>query len=195
MRNVSWACMAALVIGCGGESPAPPVRDPGGAAIAIQRVYAGRVADPDDDFVTIKGVAINENAVDLVLSLFDAHGTPTHDVVGIDAYFGEFAFGTPSAIALRGIVVAASAPVLDVDGEAGAACVARDDEVIDCVQWGAYDGEERGRSAPNAPPMAFGEQLRRVLDADDPDRYDAADDTDNSAYDFTLFDDSFASQP
>ena len=75
-----------------------------------------------------------------------------------------------------------------INGGGGKVCFrSNSGELIDCVSWGSYSGDNAGSGTPFNAPVGLtldSSMTRDVSGGDNPDGLDAADDTDDSAADF-----------
>lgn len=155
----------------------------------VREVYMGSIANPEADYVELQMYAAGQNHVKgHVLRAYDASGT----VVGTSIFPAEVANGanqstillaTPQAEEQFG-VSADTALVGHLSPGGGAVCW----EAIDCVSWGGFSGS---LPSPAGAPAAAGGipdgmALRRTIARNCPTALDPADDSNNSAADFSL---------
>lgn len=155
----------------------------------IREVYPGSAASPEAEYVELQMWAAGQNLVEgHVLRSYDATGNVTgtssfaHDVSG-NANQSTLLLATPQAEAQFGVAADASLAPGSLSPAGGAVCW----ESIDCVAWGSFSGALPSPAGSPAAPSGIpdGMALRRSISRGCATLLDPADDSDNSAADFT----------
>jgi hypothetical protein len=158
--------------------------------MSIREVYPGSLAEPQTEYVELQMYASGQTLVEgHVLRTFNAAGTlvkanvlPTD--VGNGVNQATILIATPEAEAHFGVEADAPlAPSGQLDPGGGAVCW----ESLDCVSWGNFSGSlasPAGQPA-EAGGIPDGMALRRTIAPNCPTLLDSADDSNNSAGDFS----------
>jgi hypothetical protein len=155
----------------------------------IREVYPGSESSPEAEYVELEMWAAGQNLVEgHVLHSYDAAGNVTgtstfaHDV-SASANQSTLLLATPQAEAQFGIAADAPLALGSLSPAGGAVCW----ETIDCVSWGAFSGPLPSPAGSPAAPAGIpdGMSLRRSIGRGCATFLDPADDSDDSAADFT----------
>lgn len=155
----------------------------------VREVYPGSVVNPDAEYVELQMWRGGENFVGgHFVRSYDASGTvvatstfPANVPNGANQ--STLVLATPQAEAQFGIAAdAALSPAGQLSPSGGAVCW----EAIDCVSWGNFPGTLPSPAGAPAPAVPDGMAIRRSVARGCASQLDLADDSDNSAADFSV---------
>jgi|GEM_PF-472440 len=158
--------------------------------IKIREVYPGSVASPDSGYVELQMYSSGQQFVkNHAVTAYNAEGTlvgtftfpsslangANQQTILVGDSGVEAAFGVKPDLADAGFALAAAG---------GAACW---DSTLDCVSWGAFAGSTPSATGSPADPLGIpdGKALRRTIAPGCPTLLEAADDSNDSATDFS----------
>jgi hypothetical protein len=161
----------------------------------IREVSAGTMANGHNDaYVELQAYAAGQNFLAThTLTIYDA--MPANEVTTC-----TFSSMVPNgANQMTALVGGSQSPVTPdttncnvtgmagIDATSGAACWATDQIApVDCVSWGSFSGTLGSPTGTPAPAIPDGMALRRSITPNCPTLLEAADDTNNSATDFSV---------
>lgn len=156
----------------------------------IREVYPGSAANPNAEYVELQMYSPGQTLLaGHVIRTYSASGS----IVGEDAFGADVANGanqstivmaTPEAEAQFGIAADGTlSPSGQLDPAGGAVCW----QSIDCVSWGSFSGTLPSPAGRPAAPLGIpdGMALRRTIAPNCPTLLEAADDSNDSATDFS----------
>jgi hypothetical protein len=158
--------------------------------IQVREVYPGSAAAPGAEYVELQMYESGQEFVGgHVLRTYDAGGALVKaNILGSDVASGAnqrtVLIATPEAEAQFGVRAdAALAPSGQLDPAGGAVCW----ESLDCVSWGAFAGSTPSPSGSPVDPFGIPDGMapRRAITPRCPTLLEEADDSDNSAADFS----------
>jgi hypothetical protein len=169
--------------------------------IKVREVFPGTAAQPDSDYVELQAYSPFQNQVQFgQLRIYNANGTTasTFTPAGplavnanqMTVLIADSAFGT---VFPGGVTPDSTDSSLNLSPAAGAVCWPVNSTPIDCVSWGASTGDENLPSTAGSPfqgtgasgAIGDGKAISRSISANCSTALDDADDTANSAADFS----------
>jgi hypothetical protein len=157
--------------------------------VMIREAYPGSSSKSDSEYVELQAWSAGQNFVQgHSISLFSSTGK----LVGSATFASDVPRGTsqstllaatPVAVSEFGVAADVELPSGALDPAGGAVCW----ESLDCVAWGNFSGSVNGPVGQPATPAGIpdGMALRRTIAPGCPTLLDPADDSDNSAADFS----------
>jgi hypothetical protein len=172
--------------------------------IKVREVFPGTTAQPESDYVELQSYSAFQNQIQFgQLGVYNAGGTqvstfPSSTPFGnpvanngnnATALIADSAFGT----VFPGVTPDRMDGTLDLSPSGGAVCWPINSSPIDCVSWGNFTGDASLPSSAGPPlqgsgtsgAIADGKAIIRSISANCPTALDDADDTNNSATDFS----------
>jgi hypothetical protein len=165
--------------------------------VDMREVYTGSVTNPAADYIELQMWAGGQTLVHLgQLSVYNANGTLNHAV----SPASDVSSGANNAtILIGGSAFATEFPgkaadftdaALDMSAAGGAACWPTNSAPIDCVSWGSFTGTlpSPAGTPASATGITAGKAIQRSITPGCPTLLESADDTNNSATDFSEVD-------
>jgi hypothetical protein len=168
--------------------------------IKVREVFPGTAAQPESDYVELQAYSPFQNQVQFgQLRVYNANGTTASTFtpsgpLAVNAnqmtvLIADSAFGA----VFPGVTPDSTDPSLNLSSAAGAVCWPVNSTPIDCVSWGASTGDENLPSTAGSPlqgtgtsgAIGDGKAISRSISANCSTALDDADDTANSAADFS----------
>jgi len=178
---------AAALVGAGLLAPAASASF---HLISIREVYPGSAASPSSGYVELQMYSSGQQFVaGHAVTVYDAGGTATDTFTfssspSNGANQQAILVGDDGVQSAFGVIPDLVDPSLSLAAAGGAVCW---NGTPDCVSWGAFTGSTPSTSGSPGDPTGIpdGMALRRTIEPNCPTLLEAADDTNNSATDFS----------
>jgi hypothetical protein len=165
--------------------------------IKVREVFPGTVAAPDSDYVELQMYVAGQNMVNFGnLRIYNSDGsvastyTPTASVPNSENQATVLIADSGFAAQFPGVTPDFTDSTLNLSPAGGAVCWPVNSLPIDCVSWGAFTGNaglpSPGAGTPVSPGgITDGKAIVRSISPNCPTLLEDADDTNNSAVDFS----------
>jgi hypothetical protein len=168
--------------------------------VKVKEVFPGTAAQPESDYVELQAYSLFQNQVQFgQLKVYNAAGNEVNSFMPagplannanqMTVLIADSGFGAQ----FPGVTPDSTNSSLNLSPAAGAVCWPITEVPIDCVSWGAFTGNASLPSSAGSPlqgtgtsgAIGDGKAIVRSISANCPTALDDADDTNNSAADFS----------